>query len=124
MRLPLALAAGGVLALAIAGPAALGKLALLAGLPGLAAPLISAPAIKGVALYRAGDHRGADLAFRDLARDDGRAQGLDHHRMARPLARALDPGLEQAHRFIPPRRARRAAPRGGRAAARWRVAAR
>ena len=76
MRLPLALAAGGVLALAIAGPAALGKLALMAGLPGLAAPLISAPAIKGVALYRAGDHRGADLAFREAGRGATYNRGL------------------------------------------------
>lgn len=50
--------------LAIAGPAALGRLALLGGLPGLAAPLLSDPVEKGVALYRAGDYAAADAAFR------------------------------------------------------------
>jgi len=62
-RLPLLLALAGVAALAAAGPAALGRLALMAGLPGLAAPLLSDPAVKGVALYRAGRYPQADAAF-------------------------------------------------------------
>jgi Ca-activated chloride channel family protein len=62
-RLPLLLAAAGIASLAAAGPAALGRLALMAGLPGLAAPLLSDPAVKGVALYRAGRYAEADAAF-------------------------------------------------------------
>src|SRR6478735_2049729 len=56
MRLPLLLAAAGAVAIAVAGPAALGRLALMADLPGLAAPLLTDPAVKGVALYRAGHY--------------------------------------------------------------------
>jgi Ca-activated chloride channel family protein len=62
-RLPLLLAAAGVAALAAAGPAALGRLALMAGAPGLAAPLLADPTVKGVALYRAGRYAEADVAF-------------------------------------------------------------
>ena len=63
MRLPLLLAAAGLAALAVAGPAALGRLALMAGLPGLAAAAPRRPAVKGVALYRAGRYPEADAAF-------------------------------------------------------------
>ena len=62
-RLPLLLAVAGLAALAIAGPAALGRLALMADLPWLAAPLVADPAVKGVALYRAGRYAEADAAF-------------------------------------------------------------
>jgi Ca-activated chloride channel family protein len=68
MRLPLILAAAGVAALALAGPAALGRLALMAGLPGPAAALTADPAVKGVALYRAGRFEAADEAFRAAGR--------------------------------------------------------
>lgn len=67
-RLPLLLAASGLVALAVAGPAALGRIALMAGLPGLAAPLIADPGVKGVALYRAGRYQAADDAFRAAGR--------------------------------------------------------
>lgn len=52
-----------LICLGIAGPQALGRLALIAGLPGLAAPLLADPAERGVALYRAGDYAAADAAF-------------------------------------------------------------
>ena len=68
MRLPLLLAAAGLAALALAGPAAIGRLALVAGLPGLAAPLLGDPGVKGVALYRAGRYPEADEAFRAAGR--------------------------------------------------------
>ncbi len=68
MRLPLLLAAAGLAALAVAGPGALGRLALMTGLPGLAAPLIADPGVKGVALYRAGRYDEADDAFRAAGR--------------------------------------------------------
>lgn len=63
MRMRLALLALALTCLAAAGPQALGRLALLGGLPGLAAQLLSDPAERGVALYRAGHHAGADAAF-------------------------------------------------------------
>ncbi|KQT82189.1 tetratricopeptide repeat protein [Aurantimonas sp. Leaf443] len=46
-----------------AGPDAFGRLALKAGLPTLAAGLLSGDEARGVALYRAGDYAGADAAF-------------------------------------------------------------
>ena len=74
--LPLLLAAAGFAALAVAGPAALGRVALMAGLPGVAAPLIADPAVKGVALYRAGKYREADDAFRTAGRGSTYNRGL------------------------------------------------
>lgn len=74
--LPLLLAAAGLVALGVAGPTALGKLALMAGAPGLAAPLIADPAVKGVALYHAGDFAAADLAFRAAGRGSTYNRGL------------------------------------------------
>lgn len=62
-RLALLLAAAGIAALAAAGPAPIGRLALMAGLPGLAAEFIADPAVHGVALYRAGRYPEADAAF-------------------------------------------------------------
>ena len=53
----------GIACLAVAGPQALGRLALMAGLPGLAVPLLSDPVEKGIALYRAGDYAAADAAL-------------------------------------------------------------
>jgi len=75
-RLALLLAAAGVAALAAAGPASLGRLALMAGLPGLAAPLIADPAVKGVALYEAGRYPEADDAFRTAGRGSTYNRGL------------------------------------------------
>jgi Ca-activated chloride channel homolog len=76
MRLPLLLAAAGAAALVAAGPAALGRLALMAGFPGAAAALIADPAISGVALYRAGRHAEADDAFRAAGRGSTYNRGL------------------------------------------------
>lgn len=63
MRMRLALLALALCCLAAAGPQALGRLALMGGLPGLAATLLTDPAERGIALYRAGDHGAADAAF-------------------------------------------------------------
>lgn len=73
-RLAILAAALGVLA--VAGPNAVGKLALMAGLPSLAARLIDDPAARGVALYRAGDYAGADRAFADAGRSSTYNRGL------------------------------------------------
>lgn len=67
-RLLLALAALGLGALALAGPEPIGRLALMAGWPGLAARLIAEPGARGVALFRAGDFAGADAAFKAAGR--------------------------------------------------------
>ena len=61
LLLALALAAGA--ALLAGGTAPFGRVLMAAGLPGLAAPLMSDPAWRGVALSRAGDHAGAAAAF-------------------------------------------------------------
>ncbi len=68
MKIAGLLAAAGALALILAGPAALAKLALAVHLPGVAARLLDDPAIQGVALYRAGDYQAADDAFRKAGR--------------------------------------------------------
>ncbi len=89
MRLPLLLAAAGLAALAAAGPTALGRLALMAGLPGLAAPLLADPAVKGVALYRAGDYAAADAAFAAAGRSATFNRGVSLAATGNyPLARA------------------------------------
>jgi Ca-activated chloride channel family protein len=89
MRLPLFIGAVGVAALVVAGSDALGRLALMAGMPAVAAPLISDPAVRGVALYRAGQYQAADDAFRAAGRGSTYNRGLSlaatgHY----PLARA------------------------------------
>lgn len=76
MRPVLLLAVAGVAALAIAGPAAFGRLALMAGLPGLAAPLLPDPAVRGVALYRSGNYAAADHAFAQAGRRATYNRGL------------------------------------------------
>lgn len=76
MRPALLLAAAGAAALVVAGPAALGRLALMAGLPGLAAPLIADPGVRGVALYQAGLFPEADDAFREAGRGSTYNRGL------------------------------------------------
>ncbi len=75
MRSWLILAVAGT-ALAAAGPSALGKLALEAGLPGLAAWLITDPGVQGVALYRVGKYPQADAAFAASGRDSTYNRGL------------------------------------------------
>jgi Ca-activated chloride channel family protein len=76
MRLALLLAVAGAAALVAAGPTALGRLALMAGFPGAAVPLLSEPAIAGVALYRAGRYAEADDAFRAAGRGSTYNRGL------------------------------------------------
>lgn len=71
-----ALFAAGCVCLVVAGPEALGRLSLMAGLPGLAAPLLSEPVEKGVALYRAGDYASADAAFAGSGRSQTYNRGL------------------------------------------------
>ncbi|SIQ90089.1 Ca-activated chloride channel family protein [Paracoccus thiocyanatus] len=75
MRRALPLAAG-LACLALAGPQALGRLLLIAGLPGLAAPLLSDPAERGVALYRAGRYAQADAALAASGRGQTYNRGL------------------------------------------------
>lgn len=66
----------GVAALGLAGVQPLAKLALIIGLPGLAAPMLADPAVQGVALYRAGDYAAADDAFRTAGRGSTYNRGL------------------------------------------------
>jgi Ca-activated chloride channel family protein len=50
--------------LLMAGPGAMGRLALVAGFPRSSHPLLSdQPAVQGLALFRSGDFAGADAAF-------------------------------------------------------------
>ncbi|MBJ2153068.1 hypothetical protein [Paracoccus sp. IB05] len=72
----LALLLSGLLALVLAGKAPLAKLLILAGLPAFAAPLLEDPAIRGVALYQAGEYQAADDAFRVAGRVSTYNRGL------------------------------------------------
>lgn len=65
-----------IAALAVAGPGALGRLALHAGWDRPAAWLLSDPAARGVALYRLGDHAAADAAFAQAGRSQTFNRGL------------------------------------------------
>lgn len=73
---PALIALAGIAALALAGPDALGRLALRAGLDRPAAILLSDPAARGVALYGAGDHAAADAAFAQAGRSQTFNRGL------------------------------------------------
>ncbi|MFD2814113.1 hypothetical protein ACFSYD_05630 [Paracoccus aerius] len=73
---PALIALAGIAALALAGPDALGRLALRAGLDRPAAILLSDPAGRGVALYGAGDHAAADAAFAQAGRSQTFNRGL------------------------------------------------
>ena len=73
---PLLIALAGLAALALAGPGALGRLALHAGLDRPAAWLLSDPAAQGVALYRLGDFSAADTAFATAGRSQTYNRGL------------------------------------------------
>lgn len=70
------LAIAGLAAIALAGAEPLAKIALSLGLPRLAAPLLADPAVRGVALYRAGDYAAADDAFRRAGRGSTYNRGL------------------------------------------------
>lgn len=70
------LAAFAVAATLLAGPQALGRVALVAGFPSVAARLLSDPAERGVALFRIGDYAGADAAFADAGRTQTYNRGL------------------------------------------------
>ncbi len=72
----LALIFAGVIALIVSGGDARGKLALMLGMPGLAAESIAAPSVKGVMLYNAGDYAAADDAFRAAGRNSTYNRGL------------------------------------------------
>lgn len=72
----LAVIALGLGCLAVAGPDAIGRLALRAGLPQLAAALMSDPLERGVALYRAGDYARADAVFAGSGRSQTFNRGL------------------------------------------------
>lgn len=63
-------------AMTVAGPDALGRLALRAGADRVAAALLTAPATRGVALFRAGDHAGADREFAAAGRSETYNRGL------------------------------------------------
>ncbi|MFT3971971.1 MAG: tetratricopeptide repeat protein [Amaricoccus sp.] len=65
---PWVCAALALAAIVAAGPAAWGRLALRAGAPGIAAPLLEAPRWRGVALYEAGRYDAAELAFQAAGR--------------------------------------------------------
>lgn len=71
-----ALAALAVAATLLAGPQALGRVALVTGFPWVAARLLSDPGERGVALFRAGDYAGADAAFADAGRTQTYNRGL------------------------------------------------
>ena len=74
---PLLLAAGGlVLAGLIVEPAALARLLLGAGLPGLAARVSDDPAWRGTALYAAGRYAQAAQAFSNSPYNRGNALAL------------------------------------------------
>lgn len=64
------------LLVALAGPQAWGRLALWAGMPAMASHLLTDPAERGVALYRAGDFAAADRAFAQSGRTQTYNRGL------------------------------------------------
>lgn len=76
MRRLLFVALAGLLCIGIAGREAVGRLALRVGLPEVAAPLLPGPAPKGLALYRLGDYRAADLSFAAAGRTETFNRGL------------------------------------------------
>lgn len=83
------LIAMGLAALLLSGGQSWGKLALMVGMPGVAARWTDDPAVRGVMLYEAGDYLAADDAFRTAGRNSTYNRGLSlaatgHY----PLARA------------------------------------
>lgn len=73
---PALIALAGIAALAVAGPQALGRLALRVGWDQAAALLLDDPAARGVALYRLGDYPAADAAFAQAGRSQTYNRGL------------------------------------------------
>lgn len=71
-----ALFLSGLAAVLLAGAPPLAKLSLLIGLPGQAAALLGDPAVRGVALYQAGNYVGADAAFQTAGRGSTYNRGL------------------------------------------------
>lgn len=67
MTRPVALLLAGLACIVLAGPQALGRLALWTGLPG-ASLLLSDPAARGLALYRGGAFQEADAALAEAGR--------------------------------------------------------
>ena len=67
-RRTLALGLAALLAIALPGRDALGQLAYAAGLPGIAARLLTDPSARGAALHAAGDYAAADRAFAEAGR--------------------------------------------------------
>ncbi|MDP0928291.1 hypothetical protein Q0601_13980 [Paracoccus onubensis] len=76
MKLPLLILIAALAAIALAGPEAMGRLALRAGWDGAAAKLLTDRAAQGVALYRMGDYAAADKAFADAGRSQTYNRGL------------------------------------------------
>ena len=66
--LPVAFLALAFVAAMIAGPAPFARLALSAGVPGIAARLADDPVTRGIALFEGGDYAAADDAFREAGR--------------------------------------------------------
>ncbi|MFQ8431223.1 hypothetical protein [Amaricoccus sp. W119] len=65
-----------LLAMALPGPDAWGRLAYAIGLPSLAARLLADPAARGVAHYKAGHYAEADAAFAEAGRVSTYNRGL------------------------------------------------
>jgi Ca-activated chloride channel family protein len=122
---PALIALAGIAALAIAGPDALGRLALRAGFDRPAALLLEDPAARGVALYRLGDYPAADAAFARAGRSQTYNRGVSLAAVADyPLSVAYfnamlfaNPADEQARRnrdlvaaMIPPHQGASTAP--------------
>lgn len=76
MKLPLLIGAAALAAITIAGPEAMGRLALRAGWSGAAMRLLSDPAAQGVALYQTENYAAADKAFADAGRSQTYNRGL------------------------------------------------
>ncbi|WP_295042199.1 hypothetical protein [uncultured Paracoccus sp.] len=122
---PLLIALAGVAALAVAGPGAVGRLALHAGWDRAAAWLLENPVARGVALYRLGDYPAADAAFARAGRSQTFNRGLSLAAVGDyPLSVAYfdamlfaNPADEQARRnrdlvaaMVPPQRGDSVAP--------------
>ncbi|SNT68614.1 hypothetical protein [Paracoccus seriniphilus] len=104
MRFPLLIATAALMLLGLAGPDALGRLALRAEWNGAAAALLSDPAARGVAQYRQGQYADADAGFAMAGRSQTYNRGLSLAAMGDyPLSVAYfdamlfaDPADEQA----------------------------
>lgn len=85
-------------ALMLAGPQALGRVAVWAGLPALAARLLPDPAERGLAEYRAGAYAAADASFQAAGRSQTYNRGLSLAATGQyPLAKAYFDAVLFAH---------------------------